>query len=42
MEQRFNEVYVKTYNFVYLRAKSILSKEDAVQQLMKDVYLKML
>ncbi len=42
MEQRFNEVYTKTYNYVYLRAKSILKREDDVQQLMRDVYLKML
>ena len=32
-------LYSKTYNFVYLRAKSILEKEDEIQQLMKEVYL---
>ena len=31
--------YSKTYNFVYLRAKSILEKEEDIKQLMKDVYL---
>lgn len=32
-------IYSKTYNFVYLRAKSILKKEDDILQLMKEVYL---
>ncbi|MEE1314608.1 MAG: YARHG domain-containing protein [Faecalimonas sp.] len=42
MEQRFNQIYTKTYNYVYLRAKSILKKESDIQQLMQEVYLKML
>lgn len=32
-------LYSKTYNFVYLRAKSILEKEEDIRRLMKDVYL---
>ena len=38
--ERLEGVYKKTYNFVYLRAKSILKKEEDIQQLMKEVYLK--
>lgn len=38
METR-NELYLKTYNYVYLRAKSIMNKEEDVQQLMKEVYI---
>ena len=34
-----NAIYSKTYNFVYLRAKTILKKEEDIQQLMKKVYL---
>lgn len=41
-EAGLNYIYSKTYNYVYLRAKSILRRENDVQQLMKDVYLKML
>ena len=37
-----NYIYAKTYNYVYLRAKNILKRENDVQQLMRDVYLKML
>ncbi len=39
MEQ-FKTIYSQTYNFVYLRAKSILKREEDIQQLMKEVYLK--
>ena len=41
-EQGLNYIYAKTYNYVYLRAKNMLKREADVQQLMKDVYLKML
>lgn len=41
-EAGLNYVYSKTYNYVYLRAKSILKRESDIQQLMQDVYLKML
>lgn len=41
-EAGLNYIYAKTYNYVYLRAKNILRRENDVQQLMKDVYLKML
>ena len=41
-ESGLNYIYAKTYNYVYLRAKNILKRENDVQQLMKDVYLKML
>ena len=41
-EAGLNYIYAKTYNYVYLRAKSILRRENDVQQLMQDVYLKML
>lgn len=41
-EPGLNYIYSKTYNYVYLRAKSILRRENDVQQLMKEVYLKML
>lgn len=37
--EKLNLIYAKTYNFVYLRAKTILEKEEDIQQLMKDVYL---
>ncbi len=36
--ERLETIYKKTYNFVYLRAKSILKKEEDIQQLMKEVY----
>ena len=39
MEQ-LHVIYSQTYNFVYLRAKSILQKEDDVYGLMKEVYRK--
>ena len=38
--EKWNLIYAKSYNFVYLRAKSILEKEEDIQQLMKEVYLK--
>lgn len=41
-EAGINYIYSKTYNYVYLRAKCILRRENDVQQLMKDIYLKML
>ena len=34
-----NELYSKTYNYVYLRAKTLLTKEADVQNLMKEVYV---
>ena len=40
-ESGLNYIYAKTYNYVYLRAKNILKRENDVQQLMKEVYLKM-
>ncbi len=41
-ESGVNYIYSKTYNYVYLRAKSILRRENDIQQLMREVYLKML
>lgn len=41
-EPGINYIYSKTYNYVYLRAKNILKRESDIQQLMQDVYLKML
>lgn len=41
-EPGINYIYAKTYNYVYLRAKNILKRENDVQQLMHDVYVKML
>ena len=38
-EAGLNYVYSKTYNYVYLRAKNILKKENDIQALMKDVYV---
>ena len=38
--EKLNSIYAKTYNFVYLRAKTILKKEEDIQQLMKEVYIK--
>ena len=35
--EKLNAIYSKTYNFVYLRAKTILEKEEDVQELMKEV-----
>lgn len=39
--EKLNSIYCQTYNFVYLRAKSVLKKEEDVQQLVKEVYLKL-
>lgn len=39
MEQ-LHVIYSRTYNFVYLRARSILRKEEDVHDLMKEVYKK--
>lgn len=36
---QLNELYSKTYNYVYLRAKTLLTKEADVQNLMKEVYM---
>ncbi len=41
-EAGLNYIYSKTYNYVYLRAKSILKKESDIQNLMKDVYVQAL
>lgn len=38
-EAGLSYLYSKTYNYVYLRAKSILKKEEDVLQLMKTVYM---
>ena len=38
--ETLNAIYSKTYNFVYLRAKSIFHKEEDAQQLMKEIYVK--
>lgn len=38
-EAGLSYLYSKTYNYVYLRVKSILKKEEDIQQLMKEVYL---
>lgn len=37
--EKVSAIYSETYNFVYLRAKSILQKEDDIQQLMREVYI---
>lgn len=41
-EAGINYIYAKTYNYVYLRANSILRRESDVQQLVKDTYLQMI
>ena len=41
-EAGMNYIYSKTYNYVYLRAKNILRRENDIQQLLLEVYLKML
>lgn len=38
-EAGLNYLYSKTYNYVYLRAKSLLNKETDIQNLMKEVYI---
>lgn len=41
-ESGINYIYAKTYNYVYLRAKSIMKRESDIHQLMCDVYLRMI
>ncbi len=41
-EEGLRVIYSQTYNFVYLRAKSILKREEDVQKLVKEVYLQAL
>ena len=36
--EKISAIYSESYNFVYLRAKSILKREEDVQQLMREVY----
>lgn len=38
-ETVLNEIYSKSYNFVYIRAKALLGDEQDTRQLMKDVYV---
>lgn len=38
--EKLNAIYSRTYNFVYLRAKTILEKEEDVQELLKEVFVK--
>lgn len=40
-EAGLNYIYSQTYNFVYLRAKSILKNEEEVKQLMQTVYVEL-
>lgn len=40
-EAGLNYIFSKTYNYVYLRAKNILDKEEDVKNLMQKVYLQM-
>lgn len=40
-ESGLNYIYSQTYNFVYLRAKSILKHEEEVKQLMQTVYVEL-
>ena len=40
-EAGLNYIYSQTYNFVYLRAKSILKSEEEVKQLMQTVYVEL-
>lgn len=40
-EAGLNYIYSQTYNFVYLRAKSILKHEEEVKQLMQTVYVEL-
>jgi len=41
-ESGLSYIYSKTYNYVYLRAKSLLKKESDMQQLMQNIYIKLL
>lgn len=36
-EVGMNYIYSKTYNYVYLRAKNILRRENDIQQLLREV-----
>jgi DNA-directed RNA polymerase specialized sigma24 family protein len=36
--EKISAIYSESYNFVYLRAKSILKREEDIQQLMREVY----
>lgn len=38
-ESGLNYIYSKTYNYVYLRAKSMMKRESDIQELMKEVYV---
>lgn len=38
-EEGLRVIYSETYNFVYLRAKSILKREEEIQKLVKEVYI---
>lgn len=38
--KNLSAIYSETYNFVYLRAKSIMYREEDVQQIVKEVYMK--
>ncbi len=40
-ESGLNYIYSQTYNFVYLRAKSILKNEEEIKQLMQTVYVEL-
>ena len=37
-EAGLNYIYSKTYNYMYLRAKTLLKRENDIQGLMKEVY----
>lgn len=41
-ETGLNYIYSKTYNYVYLRAKNVLKRENDIAQFMQDVYIKLL
>ncbi len=38
-DEAFNEVYQKTYNYVYFRAKQVMKNEDDAMDLMQTVYM---
>ncbi len=38
-DEAFNEVYQKTYNYVYFRAKQVMKNEDDAMDLMQIVYM---
>ena len=37
--EKISSIYSESYNFVYLRAKNILKREEDIQQLMREVYI---